>query len=135
MIIVFEIVDDRAAIQIPEKQSGTKTTMPDNQIRLDAPMRLERLKNRVAMPDTVFECPTALVRTGSSRALGFVLDAADSPDGGRGQFRDKRTLKPVVLDQILRDMPELGRKIFMNKKDMHTKSIRRSRAGFSQVLD
>jgi hypothetical protein len=81
--------------------------------------RLERVVDAGRVPDGVVERARVVQRLLDRPALGLVLDLVDARDDAGRRLGHERTAVALLLDEIAGDVPELGRKILVDEKDMH----------------
>ena len=89
--------------------------MSDNQIGSNVLPRGERPVDRVRVPDLILECPAAIMRLGRRASLRFVRDILDATHHRGRPLRHERTAETVMLDEMMRDVPELRWKILVNE--------------------
>ena len=119
VIVVLEVIDDRAVVKVGQKRRRTEPTVSDNEVRLHFGMRLHHFVDTVRVPHTVLERPAAIVDRLGRSAGQLVLKPLNAIEHSGRQLAYERASKAMLLDEIAGDVSELRRKILVDEEDVH----------------
>src|SRR4030095_12445993 len=105
MVVVLEVVDNRAAVELAEKERRAKTAVADDEVGLYLRARLQCLEDAVRLRDLIFEGATAIVRALRRATARLIPNAPDA--GGvlcRRSLGDKGTFVPWTARQVAGDL-------------------------------
>jgi hypothetical protein len=120
IVKVFEEIDDRCPrIELAQKQCCSKTAVTYDQIGLNVKSILQGLVDGIAIPHRVFKGGgTKMVLRHRSASAGK-LDPFEPTILLCGLLTNERGAPTEVADDMMRNMPQLRRKIRVNKKNVH----------------
>jgi hypothetical protein len=79
-VIVLEVVDDRRAVQLPQRQGRDEAAVRDDDVGADIGPRLERLVGGLRVQGDVLEGAAVVLAAVRRAALDRVRDAGDAGD-------------------------------------------------------
>jgi len=118
--ILKEVHDRRVLVQFLQEQRRAKTGVTDNQVRLDIQPALQSPIHAIAMPDGILKSASAKVAL-LCRTTANAVDHLPYAILNVRHLRvsHERAFPPHARDEVSSDMPELGRVILMDVKNMH----------------
>src|SRR5688572_23334865 len=93
--------------------------MTHDQIWFNFWMLFEGFVDPVCMPDRIFKGSTAVMCLLRGATAWFVLDELNPFHVPGRKLRNKGAPETFFVNEVLGDVSELGRKIFVNKEDVH----------------
>src|SRR5262249_16871098 len=118
VVVVLEVIDDRAAIKFAQEHRGNVARMADDEIGYDIGAGLEGVVNAVAVPDEVFKGGAAVIRALGGPAAQSILDALDPIGLARFLARNKGDAMPLAC-QLGSDHTELSGEILVEEQGVH----------------